>query len=282
MSQTEPIRSRRDVGGPRVLPVFRALAVTMWVLFAASRVLDQHPEVFRRGLQEVLGLSGERVLRDFWLWQLGTHVLFHKNIFLLVVNTLLMLTAGAELEQRWGTWKFLLFTGIAGLGGGILSCLVDPEGRAYGATGAVMAVAFAGMLAFPDRQYFGLLRARHLFWLALVTEFVACLFLLSEPGNPDHVRWPHLSLLFGGLAAGWIFIRTEPSVSRATYVWLRRRDIRRKREMVKIRRKVDEILEKIKVFGMDHLSRKERAFLLRASRLFQKEISSESEVAHRD
>lgn len=282
MRQQQHDYPRRELADQRRIYAFKVVAILNWVVYATAILYRLHSAEHGE-LKHYLGMSSDQVLREFWLWQLVTYVFLHDNSFLLILNSIILWIASAELEMRWGAWKFLFFYLVSALGGGILSCLLADKGEAFGASGAVMAVLLAGAILFPERVYFGVLRARHMCWLALLTQVIACLFLYEEKPDTSFLRkMPHAALVFGGLAAGWMFIRTEPSLSRATYVWLRRRDIRRKREMVKIRRKVDELLEKIKVIGLNQLSRKERAFLLRASRLFQKEISSESEYAHRE
>ncbi len=279
MKQQEHSKPHRELREPWPVQAFQVVLVLYWVLYAAAILFRTHSA---GELKTHFGLYATHVLRDFRLWEMVTYSFLHDNLFLLLFNTAALLLVAGDLEQRWGAWRFLFYTLATAIGGAVFSCLVAETGEAFGASGVVMAVFLAIAVLLPDRTYFGVLRGKHLCWLVLVVQAIACLFLLDEDRAQQIRRLPHLALVFGGLAAGWMFIRSEPGVHRAFQVWLRRRHIRRKREMVKVRRRVDELLEKIKFSGIEQLSRKERSFLVRASRLFRKEMADESEFAHRE
>lgn len=259
-------RPGQTAGGGAV--VTTGLLVIHWALWAAALLGSIH-FTDSPALKHYLGMTAQQVLRDFWAWQLLTYAFLHDNAFLLILNTVLLILVGAPLERRWGSRRVLGLYLFSALMGGVLSCLLAERGEAFGASGAVMGLVLAAAVLYPEGTTFGILRARHVCWLALLAEVIACLFLLDEQTDRGIRRMPHALLVFGGLAGAWMFLRTEPGIRRFTGLWMRRREIRRKREMAQIRQQVDELLEKIKNFGMANLSRKEREFLDRASELFR-------------
>ena len=58
---------------------------------------------------------------------------------------------GMEIENMWGSSKFLIFYLLAGIGGGILQLLSGPGGPTIGASGAVYGVMVAFAMFFPNR-----------------------------------------------------------------------------------------------------------------------------------
>src|SRR5262249_28624886 len=82
---------------------------------------------FTRGtrVDEVFGyfaLYPEAVVKLLFVWQLVTYMFLHGGIGHILFNMLALWMFGGELEQAWGTRRFLRFYFFCGIGAGI--CVV--------------------------------------------------------------------------------------------------------------------------------------------------------------
>ena len=92
----------------------------------------------------------------FWPWQLISYQFLHAGFSHLFFNLLALWMFGAELEQVWGSRRFITFYLISGIGGGLvhlgMQMLPGFQGApTIGASGAVMGVLLGFGLTFPDR-----------------------------------------------------------------------------------------------------------------------------------
>ncbi|MBI4534824.1 MAG: rhomboid family intramembrane serine protease, partial [Ignavibacteriae bacterium] len=88
---------------------------------------------------------------NFWPWQLVTYMFMHGGLGHLFFNMLALWMFGMELENTWGSKRFLIYYLVCGLGAGIsnlfVAPLVGPGAPTVGASGAVFGVLIAfGML----------------------------------------------------------------------------------------------------------------------------------------
>ena len=115
-------------------------------------------------LTAVLGLEPSYVVRNLWVWQLGTYMFLHGGIFHILFNMLALWMFGAELERIWGTRYFLKFYFVTGIGAGILTVLFSLlpfsasqqvwDSNVIGASGAIYGLLLAYALYFPDRPIY--------------------------------------------------------------------------------------------------------------------------------
>jgi hypothetical protein len=147
-----------------------------------------------------------------------------------------------------------------------------------GASGAVLGVLTAFAVMFPDREITLLLffilpvrmRARTLAFL-----FVGMSLFSGVMGSADGVaHFAHL----GGMLVGYLYMKQDwklASLRRRVNDWMRRRrmkDHRQKEEdLEKLKRLVDQVLDKANEVGMENLTRDEKLLLKRASKIFNKE-----------
>src|SRR5574342_696935 len=85
------------------------------------------------GLVPLLGLTPERVIRGFWLWQPVTYMFLHHDMLHILFNMLGIWMFGVELERLWGTRKFVKYYAITGLGAAAATLLVALLPFAFGA-----------------------------------------------------------------------------------------------------------------------------------------------------
>ena len=138
---------------------------------------------------------------DFLPWQLITYQFLHGDIWHIGFNMFFLWMFGMEIENYWGSNKFLLFYLLAGIAGGILQLVVTPfmpGGAApiIGASGAVYGVMVAFAMFFPERYiYIYMLipvKAKYLIVFLMIIEF-------SSVGNMDFVA--HMVHIGGAISA---------------------------------------------------------------------------------
>lgn len=228
----------------------------------------------------------------FQIWQLFTYMFMHGGFMHLLFNMFALWMFGMELENTWGSKKFLTYYLLCGVGAGLsnlfIGPLFGPSGPTVGASGGIYGVLLAFGIMFPDRPifvYFLLpIRARYFVLIYILLELYA-----GITGTSDGVaHFAHL----GGAAVGYIYILidqqrlpfqktidrakqrfTHPervnqyssgydrtSISDAKYY-----DVRDDEERVSQQR-IDEILDKISQNGYQSLSEKEKKILFEASK----------------
>ena len=172
--------------------------------FLGSFTLDGVP--LRFAFDYYLGLMP--LGHGFIIWQLITYQFMHANFWHLFFNMVFGLWMfGMEVENTWGSRKFLTFYLLCGVAAGIsqliLAPIIEPSqtlGPTVGASGAVFGVLIAFGMMFPDRYIY--------IWFLLPIKakyFVMILIalgVLSVGGNDNVANLAHL----GGALAGYIYM----------------------------------------------------------------------------
>lgn len=236
-----------------------------------------------------LGLSLQGMLHGR-VWQLFTFQFLHEapSPFHLLFNGLGLYFFGRAIEEALGKRGFLLLYFLSGTFGGVVQLLSTwllqrPDASVVGASAGVLGLLAAYATLFPMRDVTMLvfffpvtLRARYLFWFALVLSACGTFIPFSDVAHGAHL---------GGIVAGWAFIRWGVQ-SQAYANWSPFRARLRKRELVKaasvrgprwsrpkkrslenlapeefISREVDPILDKISAHGIQSLTPREREIL---------------------
>lgn len=114
-----------------------------------------------------LALNPLLVLRANAYWQFLTYMFAHANISHILFNMLGLFFFGSSVERRMGSWEFLLFYLVSGLGAGLFSFGVYIFTGSYnvillGASGAVYAVLLSFAVYYPNANIyvFGLFPVR--------------------------------------------------------------------------------------------------------------------------
>lgn len=191
-------------------PVIKWLLIgntAIWLLmafFLAPFTLGGMPVGGESGmLTRVLALwpIGEQ----FWPWQLFTYMFLHGGFGHLFFNMFALWMFGMELENLWGSKRFLTYYLACGLGGAVANLFVAPLlGQAaptVGASGAVFGVLVAFGMLFPDRPiylYFLLpVRAKY-----FISVYIALELFYGVTGSSSGVaHFAHL----GGAAVGALY-----------------------------------------------------------------------------
>jgi membrane associated rhomboid family serine protease len=227
---------------------------------------------------------------DFHVWQLVTYMFMHGSLMHLLFNMFALWMFGMQLENDWGSRKFLIFYTVCGIGAGISNLFLAPffgaAGPTVGASGAIYGVLLAFGMTYPDQNImifpiFFPIRAR----------FVVLFYILIEVlsvGSSDGIA--HLAHL-GGAAVAFVYLVAEQRRLPGREIWQRARerftapqyanryasrggddisdanyrDVHDNEDRVS-QQQIDEILDKISQRGYQSLSDEEKKILFEASK----------------
>jgi len=145
----------------------------------------------------------------FKVWQLFTYMFMHAGLWHLLFNMFALWMFGMELENVWGSKKFLTYYVLSGLGGGTAHLLVGPlfgpPLPTVGASGAIYGVLVAFGLLFPDRliflYFFVPIKAKY-----FVLGYTALELFNGISGTPDGLaHFAHL----GGALVGYVYLLAD-------------------------------------------------------------------------
>jgi membrane associated rhomboid family serine protease len=213
-------------------------------------------------------------------WRLVTYLFLHGSVLHLFLNMLALYVFGAELEQMWGTKKFVLFYVVSGVGAAIFSVITFTT-PIIGASGAIMALLTMYAYHFPDRQLL-------LFFVFPVKVRTAVIIfglfsLFASMGDNQGVA--HLTHL-GGIVVALAYIKIEPLYCRWHEGRVRIQQEKKRRAWVEgaLAREryfdevIDPLLQKISVGGMSALSAHEKKILRDMSKETREKIRSRNIV----
>ena len=157
-----------------------------------------------------LPLIPAAVVKDFKVWQLATYMFLHAGFGHIIWNMLALWMFGADLEQMWGTRKFLRFYFFCGIGAGICVVLLNyllPWGKpnipTMGSSGAIFGILMACAMLFPTRTIlWGFLIPIQMKYFVMIVGAIA--FMMSFQSGSNVSNFAHL----GGLLFGYIFLKT--------------------------------------------------------------------------
>jgi membrane associated rhomboid family serine protease len=268
------------------------LALTPWVrrLLAANAVVYLLTiTVFTGGwFVQTFAFSPATALAQPWTFL--TYMFVHAGFLHLAFNMLMLFFFGPAVEERMGGGAFLGYYVVCGLGGAALSFLIalfTPVAPFVGASGAVLGVALAFALAWPDAPILVFLlpvpiRAKWLVVGLATLDLVPALFPHLLGGTDHLAHFAHL----GGLLFGFLYLRgaallkrpAKPPRQRRTMApaavagstdGARRREAPRRpaaRAQAATPAEIDRLLDKISASGIDSLTPEERQLLSERSR----------------
>lgn len=236
---------------------------------------------------------------NFQVWQLITYQFMHGSFSHILFNMFALWMFGMEIENYWGSKKFLTYYLLCGVVAGLFQLFLTPllgsaAAVTIGASGAIYGVMIAFALMFPDRYIFLYflvpVKAKYLIGFLLVIEFM---LVDSAQSNVAHLA--HL----GGAITGFLFImfdkridvplkrifkrsgygtnnkfnnpfsgisekfkRKSKNIEEANYY-----DINKKKQEDEIsQEEIDKILDKISQSGYQNLTEREKNILFNASK----------------
>lgn len=159
-------------------------------------------------LQPIFGsrLQGLVKTAPFLPWQLITYMFMHGSFMHLFFNMFALWMFGVELENLWGSKKFLFYYFLCGIGAGLANLLIAPffttVGPTVGASGSIYGVLVAFGFLFPNREiyiYFLLpVKAKYLVVLYMALE----IFSVASQQESGVAHVAHL----GGALVGIVYL----------------------------------------------------------------------------
>ncbi len=235
--------------------------------------------------------------QGFMVWQLVTYMFIHGGFFHILFNMLALWFFGVELENVWGTRRFLMYYFLCGIGGGLSNLYLTPlfttPAPTIGASGAIYGILLAFGMLFPDAPVFLYflfpIKAKY-----LVAIFIGIELFYGVTGTQNGVaHFAHL----GGALVGFVYLlmyrRSIPAFDRISDFFKRgkqniqtsirsRRAYTNKKVVTDVhfkeikndrlenhnvnQDKLDEILDKISASGYDSLTDEEKKILFNASK----------------
>jgi Uncharacterized membrane protein (homolog of Drosophila rhomboid) len=206
------------------------------------------------------------------LWRLVTYLFLHSQDPLhIIFNMLALWMFGIEMEELWGTKRFVTFYFIAGAGAGLFSVL-QWNSFIIGASGAVLALLTAYAYYFPNRtilMFFVFpLPVR---WAVVIIGIMSLVGARSGAGGIAYLT--HLGgivvavlyIKYYGAFTGWMQVRRLPQQKKTSVLQFRpKKDNASKQQYFED--VIDPILKKITEKGMDSLTPEERKRLDEASK----------------
>ncbi len=145
--------------GYGLTPMIKNLLVIMVAVFLLQKIVElADAQTYFYYFLYYLALVPILVWKQYFVWQLGTYIFLHGGIFHLLFNLLALWMFGGELENYWGSKKFLRFFLVCGIGAGICTVLFTPEIYqripVIGASGAIYGLLLAFGWLFPNRPIY--------------------------------------------------------------------------------------------------------------------------------
>jgi len=179
--------------------------------FTLSEVLMKYFSLIPLGGVTAGKIGTESIIWNFYPWQLITYQFMHGGFTHIFFNMFILWMFGMEVENIWGSKKFLSFYLICGIAAGLAQLFISPlfssPAPTIGASGAIFGVMIAFGMLFPDRYIFLWflipIKAKYLIGFLFVLE----IFWIGNAGS-DVAHLAHL----GGAIAGFIFIMLDKRI----------------------------------------------------------------------
>jgi membrane associated rhomboid family serine protease len=192
--------------GYGLTPVIKNMMILMGMVFLLQMVVSSRMTLY-------LGLVPVLVWKKFFLWQLATYIFLHGGIGHILFNLLALWMFGGELENDWGSKKFLGYFFFCGIGAAIVTVVISPNQfiPIVGASGAIYGLLLAFGWLFPNRPiYIYFLFPIPAKYFVIIFGFLEFLYFSTEGTGGGIARITHLGgLLFGLIYMGYPFLRQK-------------------------------------------------------------------------
>lgn len=188
----------------RLTPAVKVLLIVCFAVFLIQNVADQ----FLGGnFFGTFGLTPAEFVVHFKYWQILTYPYLHADVSHLVLNLLMIAFIGGELEDIWGSKRFVIYYTFCSFFAGLCYLFLQlvfmkSEGLhvpMVGASGSIYGLLIAYGIIFGERMMLFMMlfpmKAKHFVWILAGVEFMTLLF--SRRAGLSSVA--HLGGMLGGL-----------------------------------------------------------------------------------
>ena len=218
-------------------------------------------------VERYLALVPRDVVERLFVWQLVTYMFLHGGFWHLFFNLIVLYFVGNMVEGVWGRKRFMRYYLACGVGGALLSMLINYPSSVVGASGAIFGLFLAAAMMFPDAYvYLYFVVPVKIKYLVIGMAVLNLAWGIAGPSGVAY--FAHL----GGMITGLFFFRYEIASRLGWAVPRRRGPMWRPRVGIpKPRRphdpaKIDSILDKISAKGYQNLTPTEKRILENYSR----------------
>lgn len=152
---------------------------------------------------------------NFQIWQLVTYQFMHANFGHIFMNMFVLWMFGMEIENYWGSSKFLFFYLTAGIVGAILNLIFTPA-MTIGASGSVYGVMVAFAMFFPDRYIF------LYFLIPIKAKYLIAGFVIIEFMSVGSMSLIAHTVHIGGALTGVVFVLLDKKYNFNVDGWIRK------------------------------------------------------------
>jgi membrane associated rhomboid family serine protease len=173
-----------------------AVFLLMWLVPPIERLLMQW-----------FSLVPADVVTRFFVWELVTYLFLHGGFFHVLFNMLALWFFGKDLEDIWGTRRFLQFYFFCGVGAGLFVVLANylfgnPQVPTIGASGAIYGILLVAAVLWPDRIIIFYIFPIKLKYFVMIMAGIAFFGLRDLNSGVSQVA--HLS----GMLFGYVFLKS--------------------------------------------------------------------------
>lgn len=204
----------------RLTRVVKILLIAFLAVFVIQHTGDQF---FGANFVGWLGLVPAGIVNEHRFWQLFTYPFLHGDVMHLVLNLMMMVSVGGELESTWGSARFLRFFFVCTVSAGIFFLLLQLmvwkdfslQSPMIGASGGIYGLLMAYGLIFGERVLLFMMlfpmKAKHFVWVLAGIEFLSSVF----SGRGGLASAAHL----GGMVAGFAYLWSRARLLVARQQW---------------------------------------------------------------
>ena len=184
-----------------------------WLLIANTAVFVVYFFAFQTAYGRwfyPFGLSPRWIVEGFAIWQFVTYLFLHSptGFTHILFNMLSLWMFGKDLENVWGTRRFLQYYFFCGIGAGVMAVVLNlafgqRDSWTIGASGAIYGLLLAFGMLFPDVQVlFSFLFPIKAKYFVMIIGAITFMSTFQQTGDSvSHVA--HL----GGMVFGFLYIR---------------------------------------------------------------------------
>ena len=242
---------------PKSLQGFQIVILINIVLFIVLKFFNIKSFLFF-----YFGLTPKYAWVKFYLWQFITYFFLHDNFLHIFFNMFMLWLIGKEIEQKFGRNKFLFYYLFCGICGGMLSALLQISSTTpiVGASGAIWGLLAAFWIMFPNRLLllYGIfpVKVKYLLFFLCIIDIIGVFnSFYQQYSNISHLT--HLS----GLCIGLILMYFKVSFISFSLPYDKN-----------IKLDIDKILDKINYNGWNSLTQKEKDYLNKYSKEYNKNV----------
>ncbi len=196
--------ARAYLGGGGLPQGVKGLIIANSVVFLLMWLVGPIERVF----MQWFALFPVDVVTRFYVWELVTYLFLHGGFMHILMNMLYLWFFGKDLEDVWGTRRFLQFYFFCGIGAGLFVVLGNylfgnRDGATVGASGAIYGVLLVCAVMWPDRIIIFYIFPIKLKYFVMILGAIA--FFSVRDLNSGVSDIAHLS----GMGFGYVFLKTS-------------------------------------------------------------------------